>query len=106
MEAVREALNNMVPVRVGAGVGFEDTIMENRRILLKSGRTVDVRHAYALPPDDEVASVGPIDPQIGVLKLEASDGKRWQSSTTLPAIPFKVCPAALTRRTLLVMHRR
>ena len=75
VEAVREALSNMVPVRVGVGVGHEDSIMENRRMLLKSGRTVDVRHAYSLPPDDEVAAVGPVDPQIGVLKLNKLDGQ-------------------------------
>ena len=75
VEAVREALGNMVPVRVGVGVGHEDSIMENRRMLLKSGRTVDVRHAYSLPPDDEVAGVGPVDPQIGVLKLDKLNGE-------------------------------
>lgn len=71
--AVREALANMVPVRLGIGMGREDTIMENRRLILKSGRTVDVRHAYSLPPDDTVAAVGPVDPQIGVVKLEKLD---------------------------------
>ena len=65
----------MVPVKVGAGVGKEDRIMENRRLKLKSGRTIDVRHAYSLPPDDEVAEVGPIDPQIGVLRLDREDGR-------------------------------
>ena len=44
--------------------------MENRRLKLKDGREVDVRHAYSLPPDDEVAEVGPIDPEIGVLRLD------------------------------------
>ncbi len=42
VEAVRDALDHMVPVRVGVGVGHEDSIMENRRMLLKSGRVVDV----------------------------------------------------------------
>src|SRR5262249_27430936 len=36
---------------------------------------VDVRHAYALPPDEEVAGVGPIDPQIGLLRLDRADGR-------------------------------
>lgn len=74
VEAVREALANMVPVRLGVGSGHEDTIMENRRMLLKNGRTVDVRHAYSLPPDAEVAEVGPIDPQIVVIRLDKLDG--------------------------------
>ena len=45
--AVREALRNLVPVKAGAGVGRETRIMENRRLILKNGRTVDVRHAYS-----------------------------------------------------------
>ncbi|MEZ6052655.1 MAG: hypothetical protein R3C02_14915 [Planctomycetaceae bacterium] len=74
IEAVQTAMQNRVPVRVGVGVGQEDRIMENRRIKLKSGRTVDVRHAYSLPPDDEIAEIGPVDPEIGVLRLDREDG--------------------------------
>jgi len=75
VEAVRTAANNLVPVRIGVGSGREDRIMQNRRLKLKSGREVDVRHAYALPPDDEVAAVGPVDPEIGVLRLDREDGR-------------------------------
>lgn len=74
VQAVQAARAALVPVRVGAGAGHEDRIMENRRIKLKSGRVADVRHAYSLPPDDEIAEVGPIDPQIGVLRLDRNDG--------------------------------
>ncbi|MFV0442563.1 MAG: hypothetical protein ACK5Q5_03225 [Planctomycetaceae bacterium] len=72
--AVKQAHAKLVPVRVGTGRGQEDRISENRRLLLKSGRTVDVRHAYSLPPDEEVAGVGPIDPEIGLLRLDRVDG--------------------------------
>lgn len=75
VQAVTEAAQKMVPVRVGAGVGHEDRIMENRRLRLKNGREADVRHAYSLPPDGEVAGVGPIDPEIGVLRLDRHDGQ-------------------------------
>jgi len=74
-EAVLKASQNMVPVNVGAGVGHENRIMENRRLKLKNGKEIDSRHAYSLPPDDEVAEVGPIDPQIGILRLDANDGR-------------------------------
>ena len=74
VEAVRKALKALVPVTAGVGAGHEDRIMENRRLRLKSGREVDVRHAYSLPPDDAVAGVGPIDPEIGVLRLDRLDG--------------------------------
>ena len=75
VQAVKQAAGNMVPVKVGAGSGSEDRIMENRRLKLKSGREADVRHAYSLPPDDEVAAVGPVDPEIGVLRLDRMDGR-------------------------------
>ncbi len=74
-QAVKLATQNMVPVKVGAGRGHEDRVSENRRLKLKSGKELDVRHAYALPPDEEVAEVGPIDPEIGVLRLDRMDGK-------------------------------
>jgi hypothetical protein len=73
--AIKQAVDNLVPVRIGYGRGHEDRIMENRRLKLKSGREADVRHAYSLPPDEEVAEVGPIDPEIGVLRFDAEDGR-------------------------------
>ncbi len=75
IQAVLNAAKNLVPVRMGVGRGHEDRIMENRRLKLKSGREADVRHAYSMPPDDEVAEVGPVDPEIGILKLDRLDGR-------------------------------
>lgn len=75
VQAVREAARNLVPVKAGVGVGYEDRVSENRRLRLKNGKEVDVRHAYALPPDEEIADVGPIDPHIGILRLDTYDGK-------------------------------
>jgi hypothetical protein len=73
--AVREACASLVPVTVGVGVGHEDRISENRRLRLRSGREADVRHAYSLVADGEVVGVGPIDPQIGILRLDRLDGR-------------------------------
>ena len=75
VQAVKEAWQNMVPVSIGAGTGCEDRIMENRRLVLKNGMEADVRHAYSLPPDEEVSSVGPVDPEIGILRLDREDGE-------------------------------
>jgi len=75
VQAVRSAWQNMVPVHAGVGVGREDGIMENRRLKLKSGGEADVRRAYALPADEEIEAVGPVDPQIGVLRLDRADGQ-------------------------------
>jgi hypothetical protein len=74
VQAIKEAASNLVPVKVGVGTGYEDRIMENRRLNMKDGRTIDVRHAYSIPPDDEIASVGPVDTEIGILKLDRLDG--------------------------------
>ena len=74
-QAIKEAAQNLVPVNIGAGSGHEDRIMENRRLKMKDGREIDVRHAYSLPPDEEVAEVGPVDPEIGLLRLDRKDGR-------------------------------
>lgn len=74
-EAVKQAAQNMVPVNVGVGRGHEDRISENRRVQLKSGKEADVRHAYSMPADQQVAGVGPIDPEIGILRLDTRDGQ-------------------------------
>jgi hypothetical protein len=73
-QAVKEAAEKLVPVKVGVGVGREDRIMQNRRLKLKDGKVADVRHAYSLPPDADIAEVGPVDPEIGVLRLDRADG--------------------------------
>jgi len=68
-----EAWSRRVAVRSGAGAGHEDRISENRRLELVDGGQADVRHAYAMPADEDVAAVGPIDPEIGVLRLDRAD---------------------------------
>lgn len=73
-QAIREALQNLVPVRAGAGNGREDRISENRRIRMKDGSEIDMRRAYALPRDEDIAALGPIDPEIGLLRLDREDG--------------------------------
>ena len=75
IEAVKSAAANLAPVTVGAGVGHEDRVMENRRMKLLSGREADVRHAYSFPPDEDVAAIGPVDPEIGLLRLDREDGR-------------------------------
>lgn len=75
IQAVKKAAHGLIPVKVGVGAGHEDRIMENRRLKLKDGREVDIRRAYALPPDEEVAGVGPVDPEIGILRLDRYDGR-------------------------------
>ncbi|HEX3654665.1 MAG TPA: hypothetical protein VHV55_02600 [Pirellulales bacterium] len=75
VQAVKEAWKQLTPVTVGAGAGTEQRISENRRLKMKDGSEVDMRRAYSMPPDDAVAGVGPIDPQIGLLRIDRADGK-------------------------------
>lgn len=74
VQVISQAFQSLVPVTIGIGHGHEDRIMENRRLKLNNGREVDVRHAYSMPEDKDVADVGPIDPEIGVLRLNRADG--------------------------------
>ncbi len=74
-EAVKQAARSLVPVNIGVGTGFENRVQENRRLKLKDGRELDVRRAYSLPPDAEVVGAGPIDPEIGILRVNRKDGR-------------------------------
>lgn len=75
VEAVRMAFRNLVPVRAGTGISQEVRIMENRRLKLTDGSEADVRHAYSMPRDEDVAGIGPVDPEIGILRLDRLDGE-------------------------------
>ena len=70
--AVMDALRNMVPVAIGVGTGHEDTITFNRTVMLKNG-TDHTLPPY--PPEEEVAGLRPIDPEIGILRIDRLDGR-------------------------------
>jgi hypothetical protein len=72
--AVRKALQNMEAVKIGAGSGSESRFAMNRRIKLKVGGVFTIRHANPNMPDDQVAGLGEIDPEIIVLKMDRLDG--------------------------------
>jgi len=91
--AVREAAQNLTPVTVGVGRGHEDRIMENRRMRLRSGREADVRRAYCLPSDEEVVSVGPVDPEIGILRLDRIQGGTLALVYNFACHPIQGVPA-------------
>lgn len=74
VDAVRRAVKSMEPVKVGAGAGYEDRISMNRTLQLKNGKAWTIRHTNPCPPDSEVESVGPMDPEIGVLRIDRMDG--------------------------------
>jgi len=71
---IREASQNMVEVLAGSGTGYEDRISMNRNLQLKNGKQWTLRHANPCPPEEEVVGVGPLDPEIGILRLDRLDG--------------------------------
>lgn len=92
IQAVKDAAKDLVPVKVGAGTGIESRISENRRLKLKDGRETDVRHAYSMPRDEDVAAIGPIDPQIGLLRLDRLDGKPFAAVYNFACHPIQGVP--------------
>ena len=74
-DAVRRAVANLTEVRIGSGSGHEERITINRTLRLKNGRDWCIRHSHPCPPDEEVAAVGPIDPEIGILRIDRLDGR-------------------------------
>jgi len=75
VDAVRQAQRNLTPVTVGAGVGYEDRFIINRTLRLRNGKGWTIRHANPCPPDEEVESLGPVDPDIGIIRLDRLDGR-------------------------------
>lgn len=70
--AVGAALRNLTPVVVGVGTGQESTLTFNRTIMLKDGTD------YTLPPyprEEDIAGLRPIDPEIGIIRLDRLDGR-------------------------------
>jgi hypothetical protein len=93
IQAIKQAMEKLEPVTIGVGKGHEDRIMENRRMLLKNGKEIDVRHAYSLPPDEEVAGTGPIDPEIGIVRLNKQDGSTLAVVYNFACHPIQATPS-------------
>lgn len=70
-EAVEQACQNMTPVVIGVGSGHDDRLTINRACREKSSL-----HNLASPfmPDEEVEGLGPVDPEIGVIRIDRLDG--------------------------------
>lgn len=73
-DAVKRAASDLTAVQVGAGAGFEDRFAINRTLRMKDGSGWTIRHANPCPADDQVASLGPLDHEIGILRVDRTDG--------------------------------
>ena len=70
--AIKQALDNMTPVTIGAGAGHEDTLTINRTMVMKNGTGYSWRPE---PPGVEIEKLRPIDPEIGILRIDRLDGR-------------------------------
>lgn len=73
-QAVGEALRNMVPVKVGAGSVRQERLTYNRTLMMKDGTDYTIRGCNPAPPDEEVEALRPVDPEVGVLRVDRLDG--------------------------------
>lgn len=70
--AVEQAFRGAVPARVGVGSGRESTTVFQRRFLMRDGcvkTNPGVRNPEIVRPD------GPVDPVVGLLKVESAAGR-------------------------------
>ncbi|MCU6708819.1 hypothetical protein M6D81_08810 [Paenibacillus sp. J5C_2022] len=74
-DAVRTAMQNMIMVKAGSGIGHEDRIVVNRNLTMKNGSHWSIRYAHPGPQDNEVADIGSIDPEIGLIRIDRMDGQ-------------------------------
>jgi hypothetical protein len=91
-DAVRRAVENLTPAKAGSGVGHEDRIMMNRTLRLKNGKAWTIRHTNPCPPDEEVESVGPIDPEIGIIRIDRVDGSPLAVVYNFACHPYLTVP--------------
>jgi hypothetical protein len=69
--AIRQALDNLTPVTIGAGAGHENSLTLNRTWIMKDGTDYSWRPE---PPGAEIERLRPIDPEIGIVRIDRLDG--------------------------------
>lgn len=83
-DAVRLAMNHLEPARIGWGVGREDRLVFNRRYYMRPGTitgnpfgdsTEKVKTNAGIGNPNVIRPAGPIDPDVGVMAIEALDGR-------------------------------
>ena len=73
-DAISRAVQNMTLVTIGVGTGHEDKLTINRNVRMKNGKDWPIRMWEPCPEDKNIKSVGPIDPDIGIVRIDRIDG--------------------------------
>jgi len=73
-QAVKDAISRLEPVQIGAGSVNQERLTYNRTLMMKDGTDYTLRSCNPYPPDEEVEALRPVDPEVGVLRLDRMDG--------------------------------
>ena len=73
-EAVQRAAGNLVEVKIGVGSAAENRISVNRTLRLKDETHWSLRHTNPSPWNEEIEEYGPLDTEVGVLRIDRLDG--------------------------------
>jgi hypothetical protein len=73
-DAIARAVNNLQEVRIGTGATVENRISMNRTLRLKDSSQWSLRHTNPSPWDEEIKGYGPLDPEVGILRIDQLDG--------------------------------
>lgn len=74
LAAVGQAVESLRPVTIGVSTGSEERLTVNRTLRMKDGSDYTIRNSNPRPPDDAVEDIRPVDPEIGVLRIDGTDG--------------------------------
>jgi len=81
---IKMAHGSLAGVSVGAAKGQAPELLYNRRTLDKDGRAV---MTFVLPPEDPELTFGPTDPDVGVIRVEDSQGELLASMINFACHP-------------------
>ena len=71
-ESVSSAHSSLAEAKIGTAKGHEESISHHRRMKMKDG---SAWNDWLRPPGDQIVGVcGPIDPEVGAVKVEKMDG--------------------------------
>lgn len=76
VQAVLDAASNVRPAKAGSAMSELTGVCTNRRIRVKGG---EVRMNWEKILPEEIEGYGPIDPALGVLRIDSEDGERIAS---------------------------